>query len=93
MSNRLLIGWISLVTALLYFLFSPNLPDANEWLWLGGTVALLLFSVTGFSLHLGQKYHQTHLQRFVVGVGLIVAFALSFSLILWWIVAMNMNRI
>ncbi|WP_047375697.1 hypothetical protein [Exiguobacterium sp. ZOR0005] len=93
MSYWLLIGLASLITALIYFLLSPNLQDVNEWLWVGGTAGLLLSSVIGFSTHLGQKHHWTYRQRFVVGIGQIVAFALSFSLILWWIVAVNMNHI
>ncbi|MFN4215265.1 hypothetical protein [Exiguobacterium sp.] len=47
----------------------------------------------GFSTLLGQKHHWTYRQRFVVGIGLIVAFALSFGLILWWVVAINLNQI
>ncbi|MCC5892016.1 hypothetical protein [Exiguobacterium sp.] len=93
MSRWLLIGLASLITALIHFLLSPNLPDVNESIWLGGTVGLLLLSVMGFSTLLGQKHHWTYRQRFVVGIGLIVAFALSFSLILWWVVAVNLNQI
>lgn len=93
MSRWLFVGFGGLVTALTYFLLFPNLPFANGWGWIGGTTGLLLLSVTGFSLHLGRKHHWTARHRFVVGIGLIAAFMLLFGLILWWIVAINMNHI
>ncbi|KDN58951.1 hypothetical protein [Exiguobacterium sp. AB2] len=93
MSRSLLVGFSGLVTALAYFLLSPNLSFVYGWGWIGGTTGLLLLSVIGFSLHLGRKHHWTARHRFVVGIGLIAAFMLAFGLILWWIVAVNMNHI
>lgn len=96
MSNWLLIGFTSLVSALLYFLLSPNwvfFGFIAEGFWIGGTAGLLFLSVTGFSFHFGRTYNWSYRERFVIGFGLMVGFVLLFCFILWWVVANNINHI
>ncbi|OGX80576.1 hypothetical protein EVJ29_09650 [Exiguobacterium sp. SH4S7] len=92
MTRAQLIGSSSLLIAIPYFLLAPNWTHA-EFVWIGGTVILLIISAIGLSFHIYHSRKWTRRQGITFGIGLLTAYALAFLFLLWRVVAYNMNTI
>lgn len=92
MTRAQLIGLLSLLFAIPYFLLAPNWTDSG-FVWLGGTVILLTISAFGFIFHMRHIHHWSRRKSIAYGVGLFFVLALAFLLLLWRIFLYNMNSI